>query len=287
MDRPEAEQHICHPNDKLLVAPRVALTWLTPPGRKRSKGNWALVGARGVLFVHRRDFWSWDSPTAAKATGSEFAAAPRKVASIRGTPQNLKKALFTMNSKHEYPQQFDLGSRRDFLLACATWQDSLLQSYRSLSLTVSSILIAVGVGSVVAAIEQSSISYSYGFSFFVLLLATFSLVFSERFQDVILSRGRDVDYWHREIIKLEGYLEEEQRAFTQFKLAQKGLRSRNHTASPPENTGTLSDEQITSVIGSGLGHTRRFIDRSLVLGIRLLWIVISLGALGNIFLRTI
>ena len=27
----------------------MALTWLTPPGRKRSKGNWALVGARGVL----------------------------------------------------------------------------------------------------------------------------------------------------------------------------------------------------------------------------------------------
>jgi len=48
-----AEQHTCHPNDKLLLAPRVALTWLTPPGRKRSKGNWALVGARGVFCVLR------------------------------------------------------------------------------------------------------------------------------------------------------------------------------------------------------------------------------------------
>jgi hypothetical protein len=48
-----AEQHTCHPNDKLLVAPRVALTWLTPPGRKRSKGNWALVGARGVFSLFR------------------------------------------------------------------------------------------------------------------------------------------------------------------------------------------------------------------------------------------
>jgi hypothetical protein len=32
------------------MAPRVALTWLTPPGRKRSKGIWALVGARGVII---------------------------------------------------------------------------------------------------------------------------------------------------------------------------------------------------------------------------------------------
>ena len=33
----------------------MALTWLTPPGRKRSKGNWALVGARGVFpFLSRR-----------------------------------------------------------------------------------------------------------------------------------------------------------------------------------------------------------------------------------------
>ena len=42
------DQRELRPNDKLGVAPRVALTWLTPPGWKRSKGNWALVGARGV-----------------------------------------------------------------------------------------------------------------------------------------------------------------------------------------------------------------------------------------------
>jgi len=45
-----------YPNDKLGVAPRVALTWLTPPGRKRSKGNWALVGARGVFPFLSRGF---------------------------------------------------------------------------------------------------------------------------------------------------------------------------------------------------------------------------------------
>lgn len=39
-------------NDKLALAPRVALSRLTPPGRKRSKGNWALVGARGVFLFH-------------------------------------------------------------------------------------------------------------------------------------------------------------------------------------------------------------------------------------------
>ena len=45
------DQREHHPNDKLGVAPRVALTRLTPPERKRSKGNWALVGARGVFIA--------------------------------------------------------------------------------------------------------------------------------------------------------------------------------------------------------------------------------------------
>lgn len=35
----------------LVTAPRVAPSRPTPPGRKRSKGNRALAGARGVLFI--------------------------------------------------------------------------------------------------------------------------------------------------------------------------------------------------------------------------------------------
>lgn len=33
----------------VVTAPRVASSWLTPPGWRRSKGNWALTGARGVF----------------------------------------------------------------------------------------------------------------------------------------------------------------------------------------------------------------------------------------------
>lgn len=189
------------------------------------------------------------------------------------------------SDKNSQVEADELASRRDFLLNCAVWQDGLLQSYRSLSLTVSSILIAVGVGSVVAAIEQSSQAYSLSFSLFVLLLSGFSVLLSERFQDVILSRGRDVDYWHREIIKLEGKLEEPERTFTKFKIAQKNQRSQNLSAENTAEGGELTEEQVTFVVGSGLGHTRRFVDRSLVLGIRLLWLVISLGALANIVVR--
>jgi len=150
---------------------------------------------------------------------------------------------------------------------------------------VSSILIAVGVGSVVAAIDQASDSYSLGFSLFVLLLSGFSLVLSERFQEVILSRGRDVDYWHREIIRLEGNLDERYRAFTRFKVVQKNQRSKSPEVPNSDESGDLTEDQITFVVGSGLGHTRRFVDRSLVMGIRLLWILISVGALANFVVR--
>jgi hypothetical protein len=179
----------------------------------------------------------------------------------------------------------DIFAQRDFLLACATWQDGLLQSYRSLSLTVSSILIAVGVGSVVAAIEQSRTAYSLGFSFFVLLLAIFSVIFAEKFQEVILSRGRDIDFWHKAVIRAENSFDDADRSFTHFKLVQKNIRKMKGSTHSVEPLGVLTDEEIDSLIGSGLGHTRRFVDRSIVLGIRLLWAVIGLGAVWNIVLR--
>jgi len=40
----------------------VALTWLTPPGWKRSKGTWALAGARGVYFVVASSSWNCEAP---------------------------------------------------------------------------------------------------------------------------------------------------------------------------------------------------------------------------------
>jgi hypothetical protein len=149
---------------------------------------------------------------------------------------------------------------------------------------VSSILIAVGVGSAVAAIEQSAMSFSLGFSFFALLLGVFSVVFAERFQEVILSRGRDIDFWHKEIIRAENSLEDADRSFTKFKLVQKNSRqSSGSQIHGPQ--GFLSEEEIDFTIGSGLGHTRRFVDRSIVLGIRFIWAVISNGALVNIVTR--
>src|SRR3954452_14526107 len=49
--RPLGESSVEHPTGMLDAAPRVAPSRPTPPGRKRSKGNRALAGARGVLFL--------------------------------------------------------------------------------------------------------------------------------------------------------------------------------------------------------------------------------------------
>ena len=66
---------------------------------------------------------------------------------------------------------------------------------------------------------------------------------------------------------------------------QKNQRARTPEVPNSDESGGLTEDQITFVVGAGLGHTRKFVDRSLVLGVRLLWILISVGALANFVVR--
>src|SRR5262245_20836888 len=87
-----------------------------------------------------------------------------------------------------------------FLLEGARWQDFLLQSYRTLHLTVQSIFLAIGTGLVVAALGFENLSKARVLAVILLLISVLSLALLLAMRRVVLARGRDVNFWHRQII---------------------------------------------------------------------------------------
>lgn len=175
--------------------------------------------------------------------------------------------------------------QRAFLLAGAAWQDSLLQGYRSISLTVSSILLAVAIGLSVVAISSDRLVVAASTAVMGSLLSVLGLSLSYRFANVIKARGNDVDYWHRELIKSENYLPPEDRIFTLFKYSQRRRRDGEATKRPDE-LHSLADGEIQDLLSKHSGHTRTFIDHQLEWGIRSLWILLTAGSLVAVLLKT-
>lgn len=161
---------------------------------------------------------------------------------------------------------------RNYLLAAAAWQETLLQAYRSLHVTVQSVLLAVGVGLAVASLTISvypSSSPSVLICAFILTCVVGLHLFSVRkFSDVIKARGEDINWWHKQIIRKEHNCDPNVRYFTKFKIHQ---QARRNDVSHLEKTfgksdESLSEEQIEELIAKGLGHTRIVIDQCCLFG---------------------
>jgi len=166
---------------------------------------------------------------------------------------------------------------REFLLTAASWQDSLLQAYRSLHVMLQSILLAVGVGlSVIPLTLHPYPSHSLPALISCVLLVAiwlFHLWSSDRLRGIVLARGKDVTHWHHELVRLEQGLPFKTRHFTRFKFSQSGKHLSEHQ---------LTDEQIVELLGVGLGHTRRIVDVSLFRGISLVWLLLVLASVGSV-----
>lgn len=162
-----------------------------------------------------------------------------------------------------------LIARRDALLQMAVWQDSLLQSYRSINVTLQSVLLIVlGVLLDFPGKDSSDllVFVSLCIAALVFLLALFS---NDNLQKVINARGRDVSYVHREICLSERYLPREDRLFTRFKIEQ----SANANLINEQKARFLSDNHaseadIETLIDGRLGFARRVIDRNLFNGMQ-------------------
>lgn len=176
----------------------------------------------------------------------------------------------------------------EYLLEAAAWQDALLQSYRSLHVTIQSILLALAAGLFVAIFSLQTL-YSAIVAYVVLVgMWVFQIYTSRTFRAIIHARGEDVNFWHREIILQEQYLDPRQRHFTRFKIHQKlhrgdaeYLRDLFLSDSDAEITPTDADK----LIEKGLGHTRRAVDQQLFQRMTWIWILLILGALVFLALR--
>ncbi|MBL7823549.1 MAG: hypothetical protein JNK69_09075 [Saprospiraceae bacterium] len=155
------------------------------------------------------------------------------------------------------------------IISMASIQDSLLQSYRGFQLTTQAIFIAIGAAVTSDILLYSEINRFRFVGLIVLFGALFvmSLIILYKFHQVILSRGKDVDYWHEQILTWEKKLPDNERFFTEFKNHQKSHRN------------YFKDKLIDGMHG----HTRKIIDSSIIIIFRNTWIILLLLCLTKIY----
>ncbi len=184
--------------------------------------------------------------------------------------------------------------QRAFLLAACAWQESLLQSYRSLHVTIQGFLVtassAVLAVQLTGAIQEQSsrlgpvVAFNLGFTVLLTFLCWLQLRTAKEFKGVVTSRSEDINHWHKLTLLSENTLAPDQRAFTYFKMWQHAHRADVTHILPkflPEDG--ISSTGVDELIGRGLGHTRRVIDVNLFDRLRWLCVGIALVSVAVSF----
>jgi hypothetical protein len=169
-----------------------------------------------------------------------------------------------------------------YLLNAAAWQDSLLQSYRSLHLSFQSILLAIGIGLFLAILSFDYLCPVLISSFIFLWVWALQVISLKNFKGIVTARGADVNFWHCAIIMAENNAPMEKRYFTKFKIHQKEKRNQEVlTALQAKflSENKISSEEANLLIEKGEGHTRKVIDRKLFSNIFGLWMFLLIATL--------
>lgn len=165
----------------------------------------------------------------------------------------------------------------------ASYQDNLLQSYRSYHLTTQSILLAIGVGLTIAVLTFESI-YKVLIAYFLLaILSGLAIFLLSKMRKLIRARAEDVDYFHNQIIEFEKAIPKSDRVLTAFKVYQKFNRQQTNINDYFSNF-ELTESVINELTEKGKGHTRRVLDTNLFMWFFLVWFSFHCVALGIIFL---
>lgn len=180
---------------------------------------------------------------------------------------------------------------RMFLLAAAQWQDSLLQSYRMLHVTIQGFLLAAGVA--VLAVQLTSAIQTTGnnpvqvavfstlFSLLIVTLLVLQRKTAAELKHVVDNRAEDVNHWHRLIVVSENGFPHQQRPFTVFKRWQQLHRADlGEIEREYPSSFEATSEYASKLISKGLGHTREVIDRNLFDRVHRLWILLACSSAG-------
>ena len=160
----------------------------------------------------------------------------------------------------------------NYLLTHAQLNDSLLQSYRQVHLTMQSIFVAIGAGLFIAVVAFDVLIQVVLATFTLIVLASISLFILDKVQKIIIARGEDVNFWHRRLILAEQDLPSEKRHFTEFKIDQQLRRfDVNYLKDIFLTDKRIKDDEVYRLVERGLGHTRKVLDKWLFRGVRIIW----------------
>jgi hypothetical protein len=176
-------------------------------------------------------------------------------------------------------------SSREYLLEGASWQDTLLQSYRSIHITFQSILLAIGIGLVITLVSNETDSLAIKKIYIVIFLCflwIFQIITTIQMYKVISNRGEDVYFWHRLIILFENSIDPKERFFTLFKISQIE-RIKNMALLEELKTQFLSETKISldntyRLVGKR-ETTRKSVDQIIFIGISLMWFILILASI--------
>lgn len=145
-----------------------------------------------------------------------------------------------------------------------SWQDSLLQSYRSLYFSVEFTMLAAFMSLVLFRLEPpEGFLGSSPDKFFMIALFVIRGGFAWLTLLVAWRRCDDVDFWHLKLLRFEKSLPPEKRHFSQFKFWQ---------ANKPLPFDP--DREPEDLMGKGMGHTRKIYHIWIPLALSSIWVVL-------------
>jgi hypothetical protein len=163
------------------------------------------------------------------------------------------------------------------LLTAAGIQDSLLQAYRQITLTFQGLLFAGATVLLSLVFGATSASTANAAALVLLVVVVLALLTLAQMVKVIGHRGNDVTNLQEAIVRAEQRIAPELRFFTAFKRAQHERRDILSLLGVPDYV-PLTEPQIQELLGEGLRHTRRTVDRTVAWGIAVMWLALSASA---------
>lgn len=171
----------------------------------------------------------------------------------------------------------------NYLASHARNLESLLQTYRQINLTTQSVFLVLGTFLLSRILESPDWVVSVFLEFLLLSITIFSNIVMWRFQKVIQARGEDVNWWHKEIVLTEQKLPPEERVFTRFKIFQSEHQlTLDQTARFLDPSDNILDAEVDALLDADLDHIRKVINRYMLRGIRLIWIIVVFLSVGSI-----
>lgn len=164
--------------------------------------------------------------------------------------------------------------------------EAMLQTYRQINLTTQSVFLVLGTFLLSRIVDTSHIERALFLEGLLLGLTFFSNIVMLKFQRVIRTRGDDVNWWHREIVRAEQLLPPEERAFTRFKIEQSwAVVTEDHVERLLAPVPAVTDDDITAILGTDIEQIRRVINGYILKGMRLIWFVIVFISLASLVIR--